>query len=68
MKLNKRSLFACVLILLLASLACTIDFGGSSDAEKTLTAIYLQETLDAKSMVEAAPSAGRSRPSAHQYR
>ncbi|BBB49542.1 hypothetical protein Pelsub_P2773 [Pelolinea submarina] len=48
-------MFACVLILLFASLACTIDFGGSSDAQETLTAIYLQETLDAQSMAEAAP-------------
>ena len=62
MKTNMRSLFACVLILLLASLACTIDFGGSSDAEKTLTAIYLQDTLDAQSMVEAAPAQEEAAP------
>ena len=51
---RRRTLFICV-ALLLASLACTIDFGGSSDAQETLTAIYLQETLDAQSMAEAVP-------------
>ena len=62
MKTNTRSLFACVLILLLASLACTIDFGGSSDAQETLTAIYLQDTLDAQSIAEAAPAQEEAAP------
>jgi hypothetical protein len=59
---RRRTLFICVALLLLASLACTIDFGGSSDAEKTLTAIYLQDTLDAQSMAEAAPAQEEAAP------
>jgi len=55
MKFRRRTYLAGIALLLLAGLACTIDFGGSSDAQETLTAIYLQETLDAQSMAEAAP-------------
>jgi hypothetical protein len=46
-KMKRIALLSYVVILILTSLACSIDLGGSSDAEQTLEAIYKQETIEA---------------------
>lgn len=47
MNIKRTTLLVCVVIMMLTSLACSIDLGGSSDAEQTLEAIYMQETIEA---------------------
>ncbi len=53
----RKGVFIFILALLFITLACGISFGGQSEAEQTLQAIYVQQTIDAEQLpAEAEPA------------
>ncbi len=51
---NKRKMIIILLVIVLVSLACTIDLGGDSGAEQTLEALYVEQTVEAMSRAQDA--------------